>query len=213
PVAPLPAIKNGHLTFGCFQNLTKAGDAVLAAWGKILAATPDAKLRWQCKQFGDPEVARQQASRLQRHGIAPARAMLHGSISRKAYLAAHAEVDLILDTFPYPGGTTTCEALWMGVPTITLAGETLLARQGASLLMAAGLEEWIANDAAEYIAKAVELAQDISKLATLRAGLREQVRNSPLFDAPRFARNFEDALWGMWQARTQDKLSPTARVA
>jgi protein O-GlcNAc transferase len=203
PVAPLPAIKNGHITFGCFQNLTKAGDEVLAAWSKALGALPDARLRWQCKQFGDPEVIKQQALRLQQHGIDPARVTLHGSISRKAYLAAHAEVDLILDTFPYPGGTTTCEALWMGVPTVTLAGGTLLARQGASLLAAAGLNEWIANDEAEYIAKAVDLAHDQSKLATLREGLREQVRTSPLFDAKRFARHFEDALWGMWQSHFQ----------
>ncbi|HTN93644.1 MAG TPA: glycosyltransferase, partial [Gallionella sp.] len=146
-----------------------------------------------------------------RHGIAPARATLHGSISRKAYLAAHAEVDLILDTFPYPGGTTTCEALWMGVPTLTLAGETLLARQGASLLMAAGLEEWVATSEEEYIAKTIAFASDLPRLASLRAGLRERVRNSPLFDAQRFAKNFEDALWGMWQA--QNKLSSTARVA
>ena len=213
PVAPLPAVKNGHITFGCFQNLTKAGDEVLAAWSKVLGAVPDATLRWQCKQFGDPEVVKQQGLRLQQHGIDPARVTLHGSTSRKAYLGAHAEVDLILDTFPYPGGTTTCEALWMGVPTLTLAGETLLARQGAGMLTAAGLKEWIANNEAEYIAKAVALAHDPSRLATLRAGLREQVRTSPLFDAQRFARHFEDALWEMWQVCTRNKLSSTARVA
>ena len=213
PVAPLPAVKNGHITFGCFQNLTKAGDEVLAAWSKVLGAVPDATLRWQCKQFGDPEVVKQQGLRLQQHGIDPARVTLHGSTSRKAYLGAHAEVDLILDTFPYPGGTTTCEALWMGVPTLTLAGETLLARQGAGMLTAAGLKEWIANNEAEYIAKAVALAHDPSRLATLRAGLREQVRTSPLFDAQRFARHFEDALWEMWQVCTRNKLSSTVRVA
>ena len=132
--------------------------------------------------------------RLQQHGIDPARVALQKSTSRKDYLAAHAEVDLILDTFPYPGATTTCEALWMGVPTITLAGETLLARQGASLLAAPGLTEWIANSVEDYIAKAINLAGDLTGLAVLRAGLREQVRTSPLFDAKRFAKNFEDAL-------------------
>jgi protein O-GlcNAc transferase len=106
---------------------------------------------------------------------------------------------MILDTFPYPGGTTTCEALWMGVPTLTLAGDSLLARQGASLLMAAGLAEWVAASRQEYIAKAITLASNKSELAVLRAGLRQQVLASPLFDAPRFARHFEDALWGMWQ--------------
>jgi predicted O-linked N-acetylglucosamine transferase (SPINDLY family) len=200
PVAPLPALSNGMITFGCFQNLAKVGDDVLATWEDVFAALPDARLRIQCKQLGEQAQREQLLQRLKRHGIDPARVELHGAVSREDYLAAHAEVDLILDTFPYPGGTTTCEALWMGVPTLTLAGDSLLARQGASLLTAAGLEEWVAASKEEYIAKAIVLANDKSKLATLRAGLRQQVLVSPLFDAPRFARNFEDALWRMWQA-------------
>lgn len=202
PVAPLPALNTGHITFGCFQNLTKVGDAVLEAWSGIFAALPDARLRMQCKQLNDAGVAAQLNARLQQHGIDPARVALHGFTTRNAYLAAHAEVDMLLDTFPYPGGTTTCEALWMGVPTLTLAGETLLARQGASLLSAAGLNNWVSNDPSEYVQRAVALASDLPKLAALRATLREQVRTSPLFDAPRFARNFETALWGMWQDKT-----------
>ena len=210
-VMPLPAIKNGHITFGCFQNLTKVNDGVLQLWGKILAALPDATLRLQCKQFSEPALAAQLLQHLQRHGIDPARVTTHGSARRDDYLAAHAEVDMILDTFPYPGGTTTCEALWMGVPTLTLTGDSLLARQGASLLTAAGLEQWVATSKEEYIARAIALASDLPKLAALRAGLRQQVLASPLFDAPRFARNFEDALWGMWnryQARQESLGSP-----
>jgi protein O-GlcNAc transferase len=198
PVAALPAFIKGHLTFGCFQNLAKARDDVLELWGKILAALPDATLRVQCKQLDEPALAEQLLQRLKKYGIASARVATHGASNREIYLAAHAEVDIILDTFPYPGGTTTCEALWMGVPTLTLAGDSLLARQGASLLTAAGLPDWIAADEDEYVAKAVAFASDLERLAALRAGLREQVLPSPLFDAPRFARNFEDALWGMW---------------
>ena len=118
---------------------------------------------------------------------------------------------MILDTFPFPGGTTTCEALWMGVPTLTLAGDTLLARQGASMLTAAGLGDWVVTSAEDYIAKAVTLTSDIPKLAALRAGLRAQASTSPLFDAERFARNFEDALWGMWQARAQSNAATSSR--
>lgn len=198
-VAPLPALKNGHITFGCFQNMSKVGDKVLAAWAAILTALPGARLRWQCHQLKDPEVVKELMPRLQQHGIDPARLSLHGSVSREAYLAAHSEVDMMLDTFPYPGGTTTCEALWMGVPTLTLAGDTLLSRQGASLLTAAGLGDWIATSREEYIGRAIALASDLPKLATLRAGLREQVGTSPLFDAPRFARNLEEAYRGMWR--------------
>jgi protein O-GlcNAc transferase len=199
PVAPLPALAKGWITFGCFQNLNKVGDGVLATWGEIFSALPDAKLRLQCIQLGEPAQVEQLLQRLQRYGIDPARVVTHGSAHREAYLAAHAEVDMILDTFPYPGGTTTCEALWMGVPTLTLADNTMLARQGASLLTAAGLEEWVATSKEEYVAKAIALASDFPMLAALRTGLRQQVLASPLFDAPRFARNFEDALWGMWQ--------------
>jgi len=204
PVAPLPAQKMNHLTFGCFQTLPKIGDSVLAAWEMIFAALPGARLRMQCKQLGDQGQVELMMARLKQHGISPARVELHGSVPRETYLAAHAEVDMILDTFPYPGGTTTCEALWMGVPTLTLAGDTLLSRQGASLLTAAGLSDWIANDKGDYIAKAIEFASDVPGLAALRAGLREKVKMSPLFDAARFARNFEDVLWGMWRARSEN---------
>lgn len=211
PVASLPALKNGYITFGCFQRLTKVGDDVLTVWGKILSALPTAKLRWQCTQFADPTVTAQFVERLRQHGIDPAQVTMHGGVSREAYLAAHAEVDVILDTFPFPGGTTTCEALWMGVPTLTLAGDTLLARQGASMLTAAGLGDWVVTSAEDYIAKAVTLTSDIPKLAALRAGLRAQASTSPLFDAERFARNFEDALWGMWQARAQSNAATSSR--
>ena len=201
PVAPLPSVKNGYVTFACFQNLAKLGDEVLMVWGRIFAALPTARLRLASKQLGDAAVASQLTKRLQQYGIAADRVQMHGAVSRAAYLAAHTEVDIILDTFPYPGGTTTCEALWMGVPTLTLAGETLLARQGASLLTAAGLPDWIANGEGDYVAKAIHFASDLPTLATLRAVLREQIKISPLFDAPRFAKNLEDALWGMWQAK------------
>lgn len=199
-VAPLPALARGHLTFGCFQSLAKVGDGVLAAWGEILAALPGARLRLQCKQLADPAVVRDLQARLQACGIAPQRVVLHRQVSRADYLAAHAGVDLLLDTFPYPGGTTTCEALWMGLPTVTLAGDRLLSRQGASLLHAAGLAGWVARDRDDYVARAIALARDLDGLARLRAGLREQVRRSPLFDAASFARDLEAALWGMWAA-------------
>lgn len=202
PVSPLPARGNGHVTLGCFQSLPKVGDDVLSTWGKILAAIPTARLRMQCPQLGEAAQVTRLIERLQAQGIDPARVSMHGMMPREAYLSAHAEVDFILDTFPYPGGTTTCEALWMGVPTLTLAGDSLLARQGASLLTAAGLESWVTSSTEEYIAKAIALANDAIKLAALRNSLREQVLNSPLFDAPRFAQNFATALECIWAKHT-----------
>ena len=198
-VTALPAATNNAITFGCFQRLPKVGEVVLATWAKILAALPTARLRMQCKQLGEAAQVDLFKQQLQQHGIDPARVAMHGDTSYEDYLLAHADIDMILDTFPYPGGTTTCEALWLGVPTLTLAGDSLLGRQGASLLTAAGLADWVASSEEDYIARALTFAGELTKLATLRAGLREQVLSSPVFDAPRFARNFEAALWGMWQ--------------
>ncbi|MDP3744221.1 MAG: tetratricopeptide repeat protein [Methylotenera sp.] len=206
-VSPLPALTNGYITLGSFQTMVKAGGEVLALWAEVMNALPNAKLRWQCKSFEDATVADDLRQRLAQLGVHSDRVTLLGSVAREAYLVAHAEVDMILDTFPYPGGTTTCEALWMGVPTLTLAGNTLIARQGASLLAAAGLGDWVVASKADYVSKALLVARDIDKLANLRAKLRQQVLASPLFDAPCFARNMETALWDMWRER-QNNHSP-----
>ena len=139
-----------------------------------------------------------------RLGVEPERLMLAAEVAgRENYLAVHAQVDVVLDTYPYPGITTTCEALWMGVPTVTLAGETMLGRIGASLLTCAGLKEWVAYSEEEYVELAVKHASDIEALGRLRAGLREQVRQTPLFDAKRFARQLEEALFGMWRRKME----------
>jgi len=197
-VSALPALTNGYITFASFQTLAKAGDDVLALWAEVMLALPDAKLRWQCKSFGDADVTADMVARFAKLGISADRLTLLCSVSREAYFVAHHEVDVILDTFPYPGGTTTCEALWMGVPTLTLAGDSLIARQGASMLSAAGLADWVAETKVDYLNAALSLCSDLSQLANLRAKLRAQVLASPLFDAERFAKNMEIALWEMW---------------
>jgi predicted O-linked N-acetylglucosamine transferase (SPINDLY family)/GT2 family glycosyltransferase len=210
-VSALPALTNDYITFASFQTLAKAGDDVLAIWAAVMLALPNAKLRWQCKSFGDADVTADMVTRFAKLGVSADRLTLLGSVSREAYFVAHHEVDVILDTFPYPGGTTTCEALWMGVPTLTLAGDSLIARQGASMLSAAGLADWVAETKDEYLDKALSLCSDLNQLANLRAGLRAQALASPLFDAERFAKNMETALWEMWHehypAAETDKLA------
>ncbi len=210
-VAPLPSLTKGNITFASFQNLSKIGDWVLDVWGRILALLPNARLRIQCKQLQDPAVAEIVVRRFQNHGIAPHRLILRGPMRREAYLAAYGEVDVILDTFPYPGGTTTCEALWMGVPTLTLCGQGMLARQGAGLLTAAGLPEWVATSVDDYVEKAITLTSDLAKLASLRENLRRHVAASSLFDGPRFARDFETALWDIWKNH-QRQIHPSTPV-
>jgi predicted O-linked N-acetylglucosamine transferase (SPINDLY family) len=201
PVSRLPALHRGHLTLGSFQNLAKLGDAVLALWSRVLLALPQARLRLQSAQLTDAAVRQEVLQRLQALGVERARVDLLGDVSRHDYLLAHGEIDFLLDSFPYPGGTTTCEALWMGVPTLTLTGDGWLARQGAALLSAAGLGDWIAQDADEFVRLALAHGGDRQRLAALRARLREQVAASALFDAARFARHFEDAMHSLWQAR------------
>ncbi|MES2973117.1 MAG: tetratricopeptide repeat protein [Pseudomonadota bacterium] len=200
---PLPAMSSGHLTFGCFQNMTKLNDDVLALWGKVFRAMPEARLRHQSRQMGDASLREQLFLRLEQHGIARDRADLAGPTGRQAYLAAHQQVDIMLDTFPYTGATTTCEALWMGVPTMTLAGRSLLARQGASLLTCAGLASWVAEDEDEFLDRLLRHCSDLQALAGLRAGLRAQVLASPLFDGARFAGNLESLLHSLWRERVE----------
>lgn len=203
--APLPALFNGAVTFGSFQNLLKLSDRVLAAWGRILRELPRARLRVQNRSMSFAPARAHLLHRLSRAGIASDRVALAGQAPRREYLLAHAEVDIILDTFPYTGATTTCEALWMGVPTLTLAGDTMVSRQGASLLACAGQSDWVAEDESDYVARAIACASDLDRLARLRSTLRESVLASPLFDARRFARHLEEALLGMWREKRGDR--------
>jgi protein O-GlcNAc transferase len=196
-VSGLPAFQNNFVTFGCFQNTGKINDEVLGLWARVMEAVPDSRLRVQNVQLAEREMQVIFLERLARAGIAPERVSLAGRMLRHAYLKAHSEVDIVLDTFPYPGGTTTCEALWMGVPTLTLAGDTLLSRQGESLLTAAGMPEWVARTPDDYVAKAKKFAGNIDRLAAIRATLRQRAEKSALFDAPRFAGELVDAFVSM----------------
>ena len=203
PVGPLPALRQGFVTFGCFQTLTKINDRTLKLWGQVLQAVPNSRLRLAVNQRKDDAFQQQFSQRLAGAGIDPARVTLVGPVPRGQYLASYSEVDLILDTFPYAGGTTTCEALWMGVPTLTLNGSSMIARQGAAMLTCVGLDAWIAVDEADYVVKAVAHAADTRGLSNLRTTLRERSLASALFDAPRFARNLEQAFSEMWRQKME----------
>jgi protein O-GlcNAc transferase len=198
-VGPLPALKNGYVTFGCFNNLSKMNDAVVALWAQVLSAVPSSRLFLKYQQFGEASVRQSTCERFANHGIDVGRLIFEGYVPRADYLAAYQRVDIALDPFPFPGGTTTAEALWMGVPVLTLAGERFLSRQGVGLLMNAGLPEWVATDPQDYLARAVAHAGDLQTLAELRSDLRQQVLTSPVYDASRFARHFETALRNMWR--------------
>ena len=197
--ATLPALANGYITFGCFNNLAKINDDVVALWARVLASVPGSRIFMKAAQLNEAAARHSTAERFAAHGIGADRMILEGYEPRAKYLASYQQVDITLDPFPFTGATTSAESLWMGVPVLTLAGERFLARQGVGLLMNAGLPEWIATDADDYVALAVSHAGDLPRLAILRGKLRQQVLASPIFDAKHFARHFETALRGMWQ--------------
>lgn len=213
-VAPLPALQNGHVTFGCFNNLNKMNDAVVALWADLLKTLPDAQLFLKAPQLHDPQVQAQTRARFAAQGVAAERLILEGHSPRTEYLQAFGRVDIALDPFPYPGGATSVDTLWMGVPVLTLRGNRFLAHLGESVAMNAGLDQWIAQDKADYIARARTFASDLPALAALRQRLREQLRQSPLLDAPGFARGFEDGLQQMWaHEQNTGTTTPTAPPA
>lgn len=205
-VGALPALGKDSVTFGCFNNLNKIGEEVVACWARVLQAVPDSSLYLKSRSLGSPEVRERLAASFASFGIGTERLLLAGQFnSHEEHFRAYHQVDIALDPFPYPGITTTVEALWMGVPVLSLKGQRFISHQGETILHNAGLTQWIANDVDEYVAKAAAFANDLPALAALRAGLRPQLLASPLCDAPRFARNFEAALRGMWHRWCQGK--------
>lgn len=182
------------VTFGCFGNLCKITPAVIHCWARILQTIPEARLLLKSPGLSEPDAREQLWARFENTGIHRERLMLEGPSSREDYLRAYGRIDVVLDTFPYPGGATSCEALWMGVPVLTQMGNSLLSRQGESILRNAGLDDWIAQDEADYVNKAIHFASDRGSLSHLRGALREQVERSALFDAITFARDFESTI-------------------
>ena len=194
-----PSVARGHVTFGSFNNPAKMTDVVVALWSQVLHAVPDAKLFMKNPQFREPAVMQQTLARYAAHGIGAQRLILEGPSSRADLLAAYNRVDIALDPFPYTGGTTSLEALWMSVPVLSLRGSRFMSRMGETLLMNAGLPDWIAEDAEHYVQLAVSRASDRTSLVRLRAGaLREQVLTSALMNTTRFARDVEQTFQDMW---------------
>jgi predicted O-linked N-acetylglucosamine transferase (SPINDLY family) len=188
------------VTFGSFNNLAKVSDRTLALWSRVLAALPGARLLLKSRPLADAGIRAQLLARLTAHGIAADAVELRGRIEDpNDHLRLYDRVDIALDTTPYNGTTTTCEALWMGVPVIVLRGDRHAARVGASLLTHAGLPELIAEDGADFVARAVALAHDRERLRAYHAGLRARLAASALCDAAGFARQVEAAYRQMWR--------------
>jgi predicted O-linked N-acetylglucosamine transferase (SPINDLY family) len=202
-VAPLPASQHGYVTFGAFNRLPKITARTLETWARVLMCVPSARLVIKCVGADlAPERDRLLAT-LAAHGVHPDRVTIFGKTSQPDHLAAHGEVDLMLDTFPQSGGITTLDALVMGVPVVTLLGRRITGRASASFLTTLGLADLIAHTPDEYVEIATRFAGDLDRLVQERATLRERLLTSPLGDAARYTRAVEAAyreIWRRWCA-------------
>jgi protein O-GlcNAc transferase len=198
PVNPLPALTKGHIQFGCLNSFAKVNAAVLELWCKLLARVPNSTLLLHCPS----EASQLQVLKFfERGGVAPTRIHFSRRMELNEYFARYHEIDIALDPFPYCGGTTTCDALWMGVPVVSLTGDRAVARGGLSILSSIGLSELAVGNSDDYVSTAAALASDFSKLGSLRASLRERMRASPLMLAADYARHLEAAYREIWRAR------------
>jgi len=195
PVNPLPASTHGHLTFGALNNLTKVNEPLLENWARILGTVKGSRLLLLSAMGSHRQRI---IDFLQRLGVEPHRVEFLLPCRREEYLRYHQRIDIILDSFPYNGHTTSLDALWMGVPVISLAGNTPVSRGGLSILSNLALAELVARSADDYLRVAVDLATELPRLAALRASLRSRMEASVLMDASRFARGIEDAFRAMW---------------
>jgi predicted O-linked N-acetylglucosamine transferase (SPINDLY family) len=198
PVSPAPSLRNGFVTFGSCNKPSKLNDDVLKAWAELMARVPNARLLLKYRnQFASSAVRRRLETVL--GSATMARVQLNVEMeSFTEHLATYDRIDIALDTFPFPGSTTTFEALWMGVPVVTICGSTMSARLGASALHAAGLDELIAPDRARYLALAADMASRPERIATYRQSLRSRVESSRLCDSRGYVRHFERVLRAMW---------------
>ena len=196
---PIPVPKYDRApTFGSFNNFSKVNDKVIDIWSELLVAEPRSRLMLKCRQLADEGTRNRLQHAFFTRGVGAERLILHRRIrSREAHMALYGEVDVALDTFPYNGTTTTCEALWMGVPVVTMSGERHAARVGDSLLSRAGWPEWIARDKSQYIEAACRLVAERPK----PQDIRDRLAGSSIMDAGAVTGAFEAALGEVWRRR------------
>jgi predicted O-linked N-acetylglucosamine transferase (SPINDLY family) len=208
PIGQPPVATRGHITFGALNNFCKMNEEVLDLWSRVFAAVPNSRLLLLAKEG---EHRRATCHALQIRGMAKHRIEFVRPQARQQYLRLYDRIDIALDPFPYNGITTTCDALWTGVPVVTVPGERPASRAGFGLLSTAGMPELVAASPDQFVQIAVDLASDLPHLAELRRTLRARMQASPLMDAPRFARNIEAAFRRMWQTWCETAPTTTGR--
>jgi len=198
-IEELPALKNGYITFGCFNNLSKINEKVIELWSKILLNIENSKILIKAKQLNDKSTVNALLNKFNNYNVASERIIIEGFTNRIEYLNSYNRVDIALDPFPFPGGTTSVEGLWMGVPVITKKGTRFISHNGETIAINSGQSMWLAKDDQEYLDKAIYFSSDLNILSQIRNNLRRKVLSSPLMDAKRFTLNFENAIEKMWK--------------
>ena len=197
--SPAPHLNNGYITFGSFNTLHKVNDAVIDIWARLLKIVPNSRLALKALGLKDKSTQTYLLEKFVKHGIEKDRIiLLQATDSMFDHLACYSQVDIALDTFPYNGTTTTCEALWMGVPVVTVKGDCHVARVGYSIMGQGGLTEMVANNYDEYLSIAMELAENSALLSHLRSNLRPHIQNSALTHAPLHTQEMEFEYRKIW---------------
>lgn len=204
-VSSLPALKNQFITFGCLNNPAKLSDPLIQEWSKLLQEVPNSKFLLRGIQFEGSDFCQRTLSRFAECGIEAERLLLEGPDKHEEFLKTYQRIDIALDTWPYSGGLTTCEALAMGVPVVTCVGPTFAGRHSATHLANAGLPELVTDNWDDFRKRAKELAADLPSLAVIRAALRTILIESPVCDGERFAQHFTKAMRGIWQRYCEGK--------
>lgn len=205
-VNDLPALNNGYITFGCFSNLTKVNDSVISTWSRILNLVPTSKIMIKTSQLDDHKVRRNLIEKFSSFGIHKSRLILEGQSSRLDYFKSYYKIDMVLDTFPFPGGTTSVESMWMGAPVLTIRGQRFISRNGETIAINSGQSHWIASSIEDYISKACKFSNEIDSLALLRRDLRAKIIKSPTFNADLFSHNLSNSLDKMWTVYSSSDL-------
>jgi predicted O-linked N-acetylglucosamine transferase (SPINDLY family) len=209
-VSALPTTERGYVTFGSFNRPEKITADVIRVWARILRDVPDSRLILKNRNFVHTDVQTHFRNAFAAENIALERVEMRGESPHAQLLGEYAEVDIALDPFPYNGGATTCDALWMGIPVITLKGDRMISRQGASMLTAVGITEFIADDRDSYVRIALQWSNRLNELSDLRRRLRGQCSSSPLCDTRRFTSDLEHIyreIWKEWCAQNQSTAS------
>jgi len=214
-VGPLPALTKGFITFGCFNNLAKITGQCIETWAEVLRRVRGSRMILKAHQYSDIQTREAVARKFSDQGVGPDCIEFRSSSPHREFLRQYGDVDIVLDPFPYTGGVTTCEALWMGVPTITLSGQIFAARHSTSHLSNVGLSDWIATTRDEYVDLAQSKSRETSELSILRGNLRSMTRDSALCDGARFGRNLGVLLrtaWREWCRKEQAGNLPDANT-